>query len=85
MHSNDYSSARIDDFSPSRGHRIFVPTFLLESFRTHVGNMTAADRADFSPLSSVGRSTTGGEHFFIGPQRTHEEVMTLLIHVVIDD
>jgi hypothetical protein len=85
MNKNTNSSARIDDFFPSRGHRIFTPTFQLPEFRMHVANMTPADREHYSPLSSSGVPTDGGEYFFVGLHRTREEVRNLLVHVIIDD
>lgn len=83
--NEDTTGARIDDFSPSRGHRIFIPTCQLREFRLHIARLTPEEREYYSPISSSGMPTNGGEHFFVRSDRSSEEVMNLLIHVVIDD
>ena len=77
---------QIVNFSPATGHYVFIPTAELPWFRSHIAQMTAAERDRFAPLSlSATRQVEGGEHYDIGVQRTHSEVMQFLAHVIIDN
>jgi hypothetical protein len=76
----------IVSFSPATGHCVFVPAADLALFRSHIAQMTSAERDRFAPLSlSAAQPVQGGAHYDVGVQRTHTEVMEFLSHVIIDD
>lgn len=79
-------SMEIVNFSPATGYCVFVSTAELPLFRSHIGQMTAAERDRFAPLSpSATQPVQGGAHYDIGLYRTQTEVIQFLSHVIIDD